>query len=322
MRPIARGILVLLLLTAAAAPAFSQTFPSRPIRIVSPFAAASVSDLSLRILAERLGARLGTQVIIDNQPTGGGIAAAKAVIASPPDGHTLALLSNATAVSAALFKALPYDPIADFVPISGMSDFAYVFLTNSESKLRSVPDVMAAARAKPGALNFGTAAAGTSPHLTALLFKKAADIDFTIVPFRGATDLTVALLRNDIDVAINAYGAVKANLADGKLRAIATTTAQRAAALPGVPTVAEAGIANFEAASWNGMFAPARTPPEVIDRLQRELHLILAEPQIVQRFLDLGVEVRPSTPQALEARLRTEIERWSRVINEAGIEKQ
>ena len=152
-----------------------------------------MSDISLRLLAERLVERLGTQIVIENQPTGGGVAAAKAVLSSPPDGHTLALLSNATAVSAALFKKLPYDPLADFVPVGGISDFSYVFLTNAKSELRTLQDVIAAARANPGKLNFGTAAAGTSPNLTALLFRKIAGIDFTVVPFRGATDLTVAL---------------------------------------------------------------------------------------------------------------------------------
>ena len=310
-------------LLAALVPASAQDkFPSRAIRIVSPFAAGSVSDVSLRILAERLGPRLGTQVVIENLPTGGGVAAARAVISSPPDGHTVALLSNATAVSAALFKQLPYDPLKDFVAVGGISDFSYIFLTNAKSNLRSLQDVIAAARAKPGALYFGTAASGTSPHLTALLFRKVAGVDFTLVPFRGAGDLTVALMRNDVDVVINAYGAVKANLLDGSLRAIVTTAGARAAALPDVPTVGESGIANFEVSSWNGLFAPARTPAEAIERLNRELSLTLAEPEVVRRFLELGVEARPSSPATIAARMRAEIERWSRVIDDAGIERQ
>ena len=310
-------------LAASSLPALAQDkFPSRAIRIVSPFPAGAVSDISLRLLAERLVERLGTQFVIENQPTGGGVAAAKAVLSSPPDGHTLALLSNATAVSAALFKKLPYDPLADFVPVGGISDFSYVFLTNAKSELRTLQDVIAAARANPGKLNFGTAAAGTSPNLTALLFRKVAGIDFTVVPFRGATDLTVALLRNDVDVVINAYGAVKANLLDGSLRAIVTTAQTRAAALPDVPTVGESGIANFEISSWNGLFAPAHTPAAAVDRLSRELSLALAEPALVQRYLELGVEARPLPPATVAARMRTEIERWSRVIEDAGIERQ
>jgi tripartite-type tricarboxylate transporter receptor subunit TctC len=327
MKPLSRFAFLLggLALAASAVPssqAATQDLSSRPIRIVSPFAAASVSDISLRILGERLGARLGTQIIFENQPTGGGVIAAKAVISSPPDGHTLALLSNATAVSAALFKKLPYDPLGDFIPIGGVSDFSYIFLTNSKSDLRSVQDLIAAARAKPGVLNFGTAAAGTSPNLTAVLFRKVAGIDFAVVPFRGATDLTVALLRNDVNVVINAYGAVKAGLNDGSLRAIATTAHARASALPDVPTVGEAGVANFEVSSWNGLFAPRNTPPDVVNRLSRELRLALADPEVKRRFEELGLEIRPSPPDELKERLRAEIARWSRVIDEAGIERQ
>jgi tripartite-type tricarboxylate transporter receptor subunit TctC len=320
MRAIA--CVVLLLLAGAASARAQAGFPSRPVRIVSPFAAASVSDISLRLVAERLGPRLGTQVLVDNQPTGGGTAAARAVLTAAPDGHTLALLSNATAVSVALFKTLPYDPLTDFAPISGLSDFAYVFLTNVGSKLGSVADVRSAARARPGTLNFGTAAAGTTPYLTALLFKKAAGLDFVIVPFRGAGDLTVALIRNDVDVVINAYGAVRQSLIDGQLRAIATTSPARSALLPDVPTVQESGIGSFDVTSWNGIFAPERTPPEIIERLQRELAGTLAEPDLVRQLLDLGVEARPSTQSALGARLRVEIERWTRVVQEAGIERQ
>ena len=273
-------------------------------------------------MGEKLSARLGTSVVFENQTTGGGVAAAKTVQTAAPDGHTLALFSNATAVSVALFNKLPYDPLTDFMPIAGMSEFGYVFLGNYNGPNKSLPDVLAAARAKPGALNFGTAPAGTSPYLTALLFKKAAGIDFTIVPFRGATDLTTALIRNDVDVVINAYGAVKAALEAHQLRAFATTALTRAKNLPDVPTVAEAGIANFEVASWNGLFAPAGTPKEVVDRLYREVDTVLCDPEMTRRFLELGVETRPTPPDAVAARLRDEIARWSKVIDEAGIPRQ
>src|SRR5581483_2525172 len=201
------------------------------------------------------------------------------------------------------------------------SDFSYVFLTNAKSKLHTLQDVVAAARANPGKLNFGTAAAGTSPHLTALLFQKVAGVDFTIVPFRGANDLTVALLRNDIDVVINAYGAVRPALREGTLRAIVTTAKTRAAALPDVPTVGEAGITNFEVSSWNGLFAPAGTPAAAIARLSRDLAATLGEPDLVRKFIEIGVEARPSPPAEITARLRDEIARWSRVIDDAKIER-
>jgi tripartite-type tricarboxylate transporter receptor subunit TctC len=255
-------------------------------------------------------------------PSAGGILAARTVKTSAPDGHTLALLSNATAVTMAMFKNPGFDPLVDFLPISGMSDFAYILLVNNESKFKSLQDFVAAARAKPGALNVGTAAPGTTPYLTALLLKKAAGIDFTIVPFRGAADLSIALLRNDIDLVINAYGAVRQNLLDKQLRAIASTAAARSTFLPDVPTVHEAGIENFEVSSWNGIFAPAKTPDDVIGRLAQGIQAALAEPQVSKLFLERGVEIRPAKAADLSARMRSEIVRWNRVIDEAGIERQ
>ena len=307
----------------AAAPAEAESpFPSRPIRVVSPFPPGAVSDISLRILADRVGARLNGQMIVQNQPSGGGVVAAREVLSAPADGYTLALLSNATAVTAATFKHLPFDPLKDFVAVSGMSDFAYLFLANYQSSLHSLQDFLAAARAKPGVLNVGTSPPGTTPYLTALLFKKAAGIDFTIVPFHGATDLTVALLRNDVDIVINAYGGYRQSLAERQLRAIATTTARRSVFLPDVPTTQEAGIANFEVSSWNGIYAPARAPAPVVERLGQEIRAALAEPDLAQKFSDLGVEVWPGDAAALDTRMRAEIARWNRVIDEAGIERQ
>lgn len=298
------------------------SFPSRPIRIVSPFAVGSVSDITLRLLGDRLGTRLKTQVIIENIPTGGGIAAARAVIGAPADGHTLALLSNATAVSEATFKKLPFDTMKDFVPIGGISEFGYLVLVNGQSGYQSFRDFIAAARSKPGSLNVGTAAPGTTPHLLALLLRKEANVDFAIVPFRGAADLTTAAIRNDIDAFINAYGAVRGNLAQKQLRAIATTTARRFKMLPDVPTVQESGVPGFEVSSWNGLFAPTGTPKAVVDRIAEEMRATLAEPEIVKKLIDLGVEVWASNDQELGARMHSEIARWSRVVQEAGIEKK
>ena len=299
----------------------AQAQTIRPLRIVSQFATGSVSDLTLRVVGERLGTRLKTSVVIENMPTGGGVAAALAVINAPADGNTLALLSNATAVSVVSFKNLPFDPVRDFVPVAGISQFAYIFLVNEKSGLRSLRDFVAAARAKPGALNVGTAAPGTTPYLIAQLVKKEANIDFTMIPYRGATDLTVALLRNDIDVFINAYGAVKENLRQKQMRAIASTAAERFKLLPDVPTVQEEGVRGFEATSWNGLFAPAGTPAAVVGGIGGQLRASLAEPEVARKLVDLGVEVWASDAPQLAARMRAEIERWRGVVQEAAIER-
>ena len=315
---LALAALACLVVTAASA----QDYPNRPIRITTPFAAGAVSDITLRIVADRLAARLGVPVIVDNQPGGGGAAAARAAIAAPPDGYTLTLLSNATAVSVGLFKHLPFDPRTDFTPVIGISDFAYIFVTPSGSRYRSLQEVIAAARANPGKLNFGTSAAGTSNHLTALLFKSVLGLDFVVVPYRGPSELSIALLRNDLDVVVNAYGGLRAALDAGQIRAIAASTATRSAQLPDVPTVEEAGVANFEVSSWNALYAPAKTPSEVVTTLNREIKAVLAEGEIRKRFFDLGIELRPSSPQDLDKRMSAEIERWGKVIAEAGIERQ
>jgi tripartite-type tricarboxylate transporter receptor subunit TctC len=316
-------VLALATLPVALTTASAQDkFPSRAVRIVSPFPAGAVSDISLRILAERLGPRLGTQVVIENVPTGGGVAAAKAVITSPPDGHTLALLSNATAVSAALFKKLPYDPLKDFVPVGGVSDFSYVFLTNAKSNLRSLADVIAAARANPGKLNVGTTTVGSTNHLAANLWRSMSGLDVVIVPFRTPGDLVTAVIRGDVDVVIQSFGALKSYVEGGQLRALASTNPQRAAYARDIPTMDEAGVKGFDVVTWNGFYAPANTPADVAAQLNREIRATLGDAELIRRFHDLGLETLPSTPEALQARMQDEIAKWGKVIAEAGIPKQ
>lgn len=323
IRKAALAALSLIAGLATFAPAQAQSdFPTRPIRILTQFPPGAVSDISLRILADRAGAQLGTQIIVQNQPSAAGVTAAREALAAPADGYTLVMLSNATAVSAATYQQMPFDPLKDFVAVSGMSDFAYLFLTNYGSSLHTMQDLLATAKAQPGKLNVGTSAAGTTPYLAALLFKKAAGIDFAIVPYKGAPDLTVALLRSDIDVAINAYGGYREALTDKKLRALAATTAGRTVFLPDVPTTREAGIADFEVSSWNGIFAPAKTPPAIVERLAQAFHAALAEPPLNEKFHDLGVEAWPGSAADLTARMKSEIARWNKVVDDNAIERQ
>src|SRR5262249_57418197 len=273
-----RRWLIALVMLAGIGAAQAQPYPSRGIRIVTPFAAGAVSDISFRIMAEKLSARLNVPVIMENQPGGGGIAAARTVLASPPDGYTLALLSNATAISVGLFKNLTFDPRTDFVPVAGVSDFEYLFVTNAESKYRSLQDFISAARANPGKLNVGTANAGTSNHLTALLFKSTLALDFLVVPHRGPSELAVALYRNDLDLVVNAYGGLRQGIDDGKIKVLAVSSPARSPLLPDVPTAQEAGVAGFEVLTWNGLYGPAGTPKEAVALLEREVQAGLAQP--------------------------------------------
>ena len=324
----ARVWLAVLSLLAAAmvaqlAPVFAEVkYPSRPIRVMLPFAAGSVSDVTLRILADKLGARLGTSVIIDNQPRAGGVTAVSAVLSSPADGYTLAILSSSTAISVSLLKQLPYDPVNDFVPISGISTFANIIASNSNSSYRTLADVIASARAKPGVLNVGTTTVGSTNHLAATLLQSMAGIKVVIIPFRTPGDLLTALLRNDVDVIVQSYGALKSAVEEKRIRALASTTGTRAAYAPDVPTVDESGVKGFEVVTWNGFFAPTKTPPNVIELLNREVRAVLQDPELKQRFLGLGLEPLSGTPEELGARMTSEINKWARVINDAGIEKQ
>ena len=310
-------------LSAAAAQNNDQVkFPTRAIRIVSPFAAGSVSDISLRLFTDKLAARLNGQIVIDNQPRAGGVTAAATVLASPPDGYTIALFSTSTAISVSLFKQLPYDPVRDFAPVSMLSTFANVLATNVNSRYATLAEFIAAARARPGALNIGTTTVGSTNHLAANLFKATLGLDLVIVPYRTPGDLLTAAVRNDVDLIVQSYGALKTALEDKQIRALASTTPARARYLPDVPSVAEAGVKGFDVVTWNGFFVPTKTPPEVIGLINAETRAVLQDGELGRRFLDLGLEPLPSSPQALGARMTEEIARWARVISEAGIEKQ
>ena len=310
-------------LLAALSPALAQSkYPVRPIRIMLPFAAGSVSDVTLRILSDKLGARFGTGIVVDNQPRAGGTTAALAVKTSPPDGYSLVTFSSSTAISVSLLKSLPYDPVADFIPISGISTFANIVAVNATSPHRTMGDLMTKAREKPGSLNVGTTTVGSTNNLAAHLLKSMTGLDFVIVPFRTPGELVTAVLRNDVDAIIQSYGALKSSVESNQIRALGSTTRKRAAYAPDVPTLDEAGVKGFDVVTWNGAFAPSGTPPEVIGTLNKELRAVLTDPELVRRYMELGLEPLPTTPDDLSGRLREEVDKWARVIRDAGIERQ
>jgi tripartite-type tricarboxylate transporter receptor subunit TctC len=312
-----------LALSALVSPAHAEAkYPDRPVRIVVPFAAGGVADITVRIVAERLGDKLGQRFYVENQPGAGGIAAARTVIASAPDGYTLALLSNGTAVSVSLFNKLPFDPLKDFAPISSLGFFDFIFTTEANSPFKTLGDFIKAAKAKPGALNVGTINIGSTQNLSAELFKTAAGIDFTIVPYRATPEVSVSLLQGDIAVMIDSYAAVKGNLADGKFRALASSGPQRSPSTPDIATAHESGVASYDVVSWNALFAPSATPPEIIKTLNSALQDILADTDVKKRLLELGIEAKASTPQEISARLKSDIDKWRQVIEKAGIQKQ
>ena len=298
------------------------SYPNRPVRIVLPFAAGGVADTTARIIAEKLGDKLGQRFYVENQPGAGGIAAARTVISSPPDGYTLILLTNGTAISVSLFEKLPFDPLKDFVPISSLGFFDFIFCTGAATDFKTLADFIAAARAKPGALNVGTINIGSTQNLSAELFKTAANIDFTIVPYRGTPEVEVSLLQGNLALMIDSYSAIKGNIADGKFRALASSGAVRSESTPDIPTVQESGVANYDVVSWNALFAPARTPPEVVKALNSALQDILADAELKKRLIALGIEARAGTPEEIAGRLKSDIDKWRQVIEKAKIPKQ
>jgi tripartite-type tricarboxylate transporter receptor subunit TctC len=317
------AVLVLLGLAFAQRQADAETkYPNKAVRIVLPFAAGGVADITARVIAEKLGGKLGGRFYVENQPGAGGIAAARTVISSPPDGHTLALLSNGTAISVSLFKNLPYDPLKDFDPISSLGFFDFVFATNSDSEFKTLADFIVAAKAKPGTLNVGTINIGSTQNLSAELFKTAADIDFQIIPYRGTPDLLVSTMQGNLALMIDSYSSMKGNLADKKIRALASSGSVRSVSTPDLPTLRESGVADYDVISWNALFAPAGTPPEIVKTLNQALQEILAEADVKKRLLELGIEAKANTPEEISARLKSDIDKWRKVIEKAGIQKQ
>jgi len=311
------------LMLPAAAPAFAQgKYPDRPVRVVLPFGAGGVADITTRLVAEKLSEKLGERFVVENSPGAGGITAARAVLQAPADGYTLAVFSNGTAVSVNLFKQLPFDPLKDFVPVSAMGYFDLIFVTNSNGEYKTLADFVKAAKEKPGKLNVGTIAAGSSQHLGAELFKSVAGLDVVVVPFKTSGEVLVGLERNDVQMGAEFYAALRGSLDSKKFIPVGVSGVKRGEYLPGAPTVKEAGVDGFEVTSWNAIFAKAGTPPEIIATLNKALNEVLADPEVRKKALELGIEARGSTPKELEERLKTDIVKWGKVIDTAKIEKR
>ena len=302
--------------------AFAQGYPNKPVRIIVGNAPGGTGDLSTRIVARKLSEKLGHQFIIENRPGAGGVIAAKALATSPADGYTLLMVASGIGVSAALFKDLSYDPVKDFAMIGQMSDFAYVFAVDSNSKLRSMKELVADAKARPGKLNIATISVGSGQYLTAELFKSMAGVDIVTVPFKGSPDTVAAVKGGNADVLVDTVAPLVGMLRSGGLRALAVSSAERFAGLPDVPTAKESGLPSYDVSVWNGIAGPAGTPRPVIELLNREINAALAQPDVKQQFLDLGITATGSTPEGLAATMVKEIARWKDVISASKIEKQ
>lgn len=310
------------ILALAAAAASAQNYPTRPIRFLVPFGPGGVGDITARVVAQKIGASLGQQIVVDNRPGAGGIVASEIVAKAAPDGYTLLLLNNAHAVSNSLFKSLPYDTLRDFAPVSSIATFSIVLLVNTDSPIKSVKDLIASAKASPGKLNVGTIQIGATQHLSSELFKSMAGIDVVHVPFGNTGAVLTGLRGGSVQIAFEFIAPVVGQVKAGTLRALAVSTRTRFAGLPDVPTVHEAGVPGYEVMSWNGIGAPAGTPKAVVNRLNQAVGEALAAPDVKQRFQELAVDVRPDTPEGFRKLVASEIVKWGKVIETAKIPRQ
>ena len=309
-------------LLAASGLASAQNYPAKPIRIVVPFAAGGVADITARVVSQKMGEQLGQQMLVDNRPSAGGVVAAEAVAKASPDGYTLFLVSNGTAVSASLFTKLPYDTLKDFQPISTLGFFDIVLLVSPDSKFTAARDLIAAAKATPNKISVGSINIGSTQNLAAELFRATAGVDVTTVPYKGTPEVITALRAGDIQAAFEILAPVLGQIRSGAVKAVGIASDRRFAALKDVPTIAESGLPGYQASSWNGLSAPAKTPRPIVDRLHAEVVAAVAAPEVKNKLLELGVDTRASTPEELQKFLAAEITKWGQVIERAKIPKQ
>ncbi len=302
--------------------ASAQKYPDKPVKIILPFGAGGVADVSARILADKLSAKLGQKFFVENMPGAGGITAARAVLSAPADGYTLGFVTNGTAISVAIFNHLPFDPVKQFEMISTIGTFNLVFAVKEDSPYKTLADFMKAAKAQPGKLNIGTINVGGTQNLGGELFKAMTKLNVVIVPFKNSPDIVVGLLRNDVQMQIDFQPAIQGQLNSHKMRAIATSGPKRSPFLPDVPTVDEAGVKGYEVTSWNGIFAPQGTPKAVIDMLNEAIRDVTADSDLKAKFAKVGIDASASTPDELMARLKSDIVKWGKVIDDAHIHKR
>ena len=309
-------------LAAGASKGSAQTYPARPIRILLPFGPGGVTDITARLVAQRLTDSMQQQVIVDNRPSAGGIVATETAMKAEPDGHTLLWLNSGHAVSVSLLKSLPYDPVRDFVPISSIGFFGLALAVSADSPLKTVPALVAHAKANRAKFNFGITSVGSTNHVAAELFKSMAGLDTQVVPFKTTPALIAAARTGEAQAIVEFVAPVLPHIKTGALRALAVTSEKRYAGLPDVPTIAESGYPGYEASAWNSLAAPAKTPRAIVARLNKEVHAALAQPELRQRLHEFAIEARPSTPEALGALLVAEIAKWKSVVEKAKIERQ
>jgi tripartite-type tricarboxylate transporter receptor subunit TctC len=297
----------------------AAAYPSKPIRYVVPYPPGGPLDIVARVLGQKLAERWGQAVIVDNRAGAGGNIGVDLVAKAPADGYTIVMGAVAThAINVHLYAKLPFDPIRDFAPVVLITQVPNILVVNPQVAARSVKELIALAKAKPGSLNFGSGSTGSAGHLAGELFKTTAGVDMVHVPYKGAAPAVADLLAGQVQIMFDNLSSALPNVKSGRLRALAVTTAKRSPQVPDLPTIAEAGLPGFDVSTWFGIFAPAATPRPVVAKLNRELVATLGLPEVRERLAQLGAEPAPNTPEEFAAFVRAELAKYGKVVKASG----
>jgi tripartite-type tricarboxylate transporter receptor subunit TctC len=314
--------LLLALLVSGAlvgAPAAQTAYPNRPIRVIIPFGPGGFADITMRLVGQKLSERLGQQVVIENRPSAGGIVAVSAVTSAQPDGYTLFVLSSGIALSKALLKTMPFDPGTAFTPVSTLAFFDLLLLVKADSPMKTLQDALALAKKDPAKFNIGTISPGSTQNVMGELYRSATGIPMTIVPYRTSGDVLTSLLRDDTQIGVESYAALKSAVDAKTIRAIAASGDKRSPIQPDVPTLKESGI-DAEVVGWNALVAPAGTPKDVIATLNGHVRAIVDADEFKKKMFEMGGVAGASSPEELDKRLQADIAMWAAVVKKAGLE--
>ncbi len=302
-----------------ASPALAQTYPSKPITIVVPFSAGGTTDILARIMGQALSVELGQPVVVDNRAGAGGNIGAALAAKATADGHTLFMGTVGThAINAALYKKLPFDPIKDFAPLSRVANVPNVLVSHPSKPYKTVAELIAYAKARPGQINYASSGNGSSIHLSGELFESLTKTGMVHIPYKGSAPAVNDLLANQVDIMFDNLPSAIAHVRAGKLRAIAVTTSKRSEQLPQVPTIAESGVPGYEATSWFGLFAPAATPAPVVSKLNAAIVKVLDQADVKKKIIDQGGDPHPEKPEQFAAFIQAESLKWSKVVRDSG----
>ena len=301
---------------------WAQVFPSKPLKLVVPYAAGGVGDVTARLVAQKMSDDLAQPVVIENKPGAGLTPGMENVKNSPADGYTMVIAGNGQALAKSLFKSLPYDIAKDFAHVSSIGTYDIALITAPNSPFNTIQELLKYAKSNPGKLNIGTISVGSTQNLSAELFKSMSGIDLTVIPFKSSAEVLSNVLSGEIQLGFENFTPIMGNIKSNSIKVIAIGSSKRFQGLPQIPTISESGLANYEATSWNGISVPAKTPVAVIQRLNKSIQLALDAPSVKARMLELGVTPRPSTPEEMQEWINSDIKKWGLIIDNAKIEKQ